>query len=262
MNIVEIKTKLVNLDLSKYPDFYNLKKPSDKSMWILYVIKEEGICKRLPAEIIANLIRDVMEFSITSQSIYKSFNPLLKSGLIHSFDINGEKHYEIMKLGKEHILSFTSNEMSNILYFKPGERFKSKRILSTKLFDECTGDLLLVDPYIDLKTLDLLRDIRSNVKLITKFDHLNQRRRDALIRDINEFCGEYPNFEIKEYSQTALHDRYIISDNLLIISGYSLKDLGKSESFIIFLEASENHDLYSMVKNNFLIKWDNSQSIT
>ncbi len=117
MNLEEIRIKLANLDLSKYPDFYDLKKPSDKALWILYVLKVEGISRRLSADFIANLIRDVMEISITSQSIYNSFNPLMKIGLIHKYEIDGEKYYEIMKPGKEHIMSLIKDDLLNILFF-------------------------------------------------------------------------------------------------------------------------------------------------
>ncbi len=262
MNLEEIRIKLANLDLSKYPDFYDLKKPSDKALWILYVLKVEGISRRLSADFIANLIRDVMEISITSQSIYNSFNPLMKIGLIHKYEIDGEKYYEIMKPGKEHIMSLIKDDLLNILYFQPGERFSSKRLLSTRILEECVGDICIVDPYIGIRTLDIIRGLSQNVRFITKISNIrNQNQQSAITREINDFKSEFPNYQFRSYRGTDLHDRYIIADNILIISGYSLKDLGKKESFAIFLEKDNNIDTVTSIKSVFETKWLNSTLI-
>ena len=83
----------------------------------------------------------------------------------------------------------------------------------------------------------------------------------SLKRDIDEFCLDYPNFEIRDYTKTDLHDRYIISDNYLVISGYSLKDLGKKESFAIFLDVDKNPDTVSSIIDSFHKKWKISVKI-
>lgn len=250
-----------NLDFTKYPDFYTLEKPSEKALWILFVAKEELDIKRLTAKQIADIIRDCMEISIDAKSIYNSFNPKIKNGLIHKYQINGENYYEIMKPGKDYVLNLVKNEILNIQYFKSGQRFTSKRILSESILDVCQGELKIVDPYIGIRTLDILRKHTQEVKFLTRLSNLRTNEANNVIREIKDFCSEFTNFQFKDYPNIDLHDRYIISDNYLIISGYSFKDLGKKESFALFIERSGNIDIIKLIENGFSVKWSISNPI-
>ena len=184
------------------------------------IAKNELKIKMMSAHQIALVIRDVLEISIYEQSVYNSFNPILKTGLIHRYEIDGIKYYEIMKPGKEYIISLSKDELLNILYFKPGERFTSKRLLSSRILDECIGDICIVDPYFGTRTLDIIKGLNQDVRFITKLSNeRNQNTQRTITREINDFINEFPNYQFKSYNGTDIHDRYIISDNLLILSG-------------------------------------------
>jgi len=262
MNERDIINEFKKIDTSRYPNFYTLKKPSDKAFWVLLLAKEELEIRKLTAEQIASIIRDVLEISITTQSIYNSFNRMLDSGYVHKYVENGVVSYEIMMPGKDYILDQVKKEILNIHYFKPNQKFSSKRILSVKILEECQGNLKIVDPYFGIRTLDILRNIPQNVLFLTKLSNLrNNSSIQNAKREIRDFCNEFPHFEFRDYPNYDLHDRYIISDNYFIISGYSFKDLGNKESFAVFFDRNNNMDLINAIETAFILKWNNSSII-
>ena len=104
MNEPDLVKKLSEQDTSDFPDFYLYKKPLEKGLWVLWVIKEKFGTKKLTSEQIAKIIRDVKELSIEAKSITNAFN---KAGdKIHTYKENEEPSFEIMKPGKDHLLSF------------------------------------------------------------------------------------------------------------------------------------------------------------
>ncbi|MCK4235023.1 hypothetical protein KAX75_11375, partial [candidate division WOR-3 bacterium] len=58
-----------------------------------------------------------------------------------------------------------------------------------------------------------------------------------------------------------LHDRYIITNNCLLIIGHGLKDIGKKESFIIQIDSTLAPDLIRTIAKVFDQRWSNSSSI-
>lgn len=62
---------------------------------------------------------------------------------------------------------------------------------------------------------------------LTTLNKLEKSIREQIIREIEEFKKENKNFEIKNYINHDIHDRYIISENSVIIPGHGIKDLGK-----------------------------------
>ena len=252
------KFEKVNFDA--YPDFYNYETPLDMGLWVLWVSKEELNIKKLNSEQIAFIIREIMEISINSKSIVRSFN---RAGeRIHTYKENDTVYYEIMKAGKDYLSSQEKKEYINLFYFEPDKRFTSKRILSKNILKNIEDDLSIVDPYCGIRTLDILTNIDDRkVRFLTNIENLRNKNKKRFLRELQDFKKEYPNIEFKNYLYTDIHDRYILSSNKLVLLGHSIKDLGRKESFSIILDKDTNKNIFEVLLENFNRRWKQSKPL-
>lgn len=252
-------------DISNFPDFFIYEKPLEQGLWILWVTKEKLGIKKLSAEEIAEVIRDVMEISVSGRSLNNSFtgSGKGKGKKVHIHHGDKEVSFEIMQPGKEHLLSKIKAETVNVFYFEPGKRFTSKKILSEKILENLGGEIKIVDPYCSERTLDILTRIKgSNIQFLTQIEKLIAKDRNKFLRELKDFNLEHKNVEFKDYPHSELHDRYIISNKSLIILGHSIKNLGEKESFAVILNKEENDSIYQAVLSNFDSRWKNSNNLS
>lgn len=253
----EISKKFAGIDTSDFPDFYDYKKPLKRSLWILWVTKEKLETKKLTAEQIASIIRDVKEISINAKSITQSFN---KAGnKIYTYKENEEVYFEIMKPGKDHLISHIKEGSIEVFYFESDKRYTSKRILSKNILHNLKGELRIVDPYCGERTLDILGNVKNRVvKFITRVENLREKDKKRFLRELKDFKSEHSEIEFKNYPHKDIHDRYIISSELLVILGHSIKDLGAKESFAIVLNKDTNKNIVETLIENFNKRWKQS----
>ena len=96
------------------------------------------------------------------------------------------------------------------------------------IYNQAKNTVYIVDNYIGIKTLRLLRGIRNGVSVIVFSDNLSGMHKS----DYNDFHTEFPNIPIsfKETGKTT-HDRFIIldfatNDEKIFHCGASSKDAG------------------------------------
>jgi hypothetical protein len=255
-----IAERFVEIDTSDFPDFYEWKKPLEMGLWVLWVAKEKLATKKLTAEHIASVIRDVKETSIDGNSITQAFH---RAGdKVHTYEENGETYYEIMRPGKERLISRASEGSVGILYFEPGERYTSKRLLSKKVLANLEGELSIVDPYCGQRTLDILKDIKGRrIRFLTRIENIKKKDRSRFLRDVRDLRSECPNVEFRSYPNTDIHDRYIISSKSLVILGHSIKDLGGKESLAIVLSKDSSKNVVEALTESFNRRWSQSSGL-
>lgn len=254
---MEISKKLAEIDTSDFPDFYNCKKPLERGLWVLWVAKEKLGTKKLSAEQIARIIRDVKEVSCKPISITRSFSKA--EDKIHTYKEGEEVYFEIMKLGKNHLISQVKEGSVEVFYFEPDKRYTSKRILSKNILNNLKGELRIVDPYCGERTLDILSNVKNRlVKLLTRVKNLKEKERNRFLRELQDFKSEHLEIEFRNYPHKDIHDRYIISSELLVILGHSIKDLGAKESFAIILNKDTNKNIVEALIENFNRRWKQS----
>jgi hypothetical protein len=241
-------------DTSDFPDFHNYKNPLEMGLWVLCVAKDKLGIKKLTAEQIASVIRDVKEISIDAKSVNYSFTPA--KGKVHIYHENGEVYFEIMKPGKDHVLSLIKQGSVEVFYFEPGQKYSTKRILSKGILEGLREKLQIVDPYCGERTLDILKEIKDKpIEFLTRVENLNQKERERFLRELQDFKPECPTIEFRNYPNTDIHDRYIISEDSLVILGHSLKDLGSKESFAIVLDKNSSKNIVEALVENFNRRW-------
>ena len=92
-----------------------------------------------------------------------------------------------------------------------GEKIEAD-LAYTTVYKSAKKSIYLIDNYIGLKTLELLRAAKDNVE-ITVFSE-NLKNKDMLTRSIlNDFKQDYPNIQLKiKNAGTMYHDRYLAID--------------------------------------------------
>lgn len=257
---IDVVDRFREIDVSDFPDFHALQTHLERGLWVLLVAKEKMGTRKLDAEQIASVIRDVKEISVHEKSIIYAFNRAKDK--IHIYHEDDVPCYEIMKPGKDYLLSLVREGSVELLYFEPGKHFTSKRILSKTILHNLEGELKIVDPYCNERTLDILKDVKDReVKVLTKIENIRQNRIRRFLREVEDFKLENRNIELRSYPHRDIHDRYIISSDFLAILGHSIKDLGSKESFCVLLNREANKNIVATLNESFDRRWDQSRTI-
>ena len=158
-------------------------------------------------------------YLLQNKDIYKSLN-----------DINYRLHNQETKL-LEH------DDKLNYIF----SRFDKKEqlFLTNQTFDSylnildilkyANKEIIIVDSYADVTFLDLIRNIKLNIILITK----NSNRLSNM--EIEKYNKQYNNLQV--IRDNSFHDRYFIIDRKEIyLCGSSINSLGDKTSMIIKLD--------------------------
>ncbi|MBU5669309.1 ORF6N domain-containing protein [Peptoniphilus sp. MSJ-1] len=128
----------------------------------------------------------------------------------------------------------------------------------TKIYKSAKKSIYVIDNYIGLKTLELLRAARDKTQIIVFSD--NVKNKDMLTKNIlDDFRKDYPNIDLKlKIAGKKYHDRYIAIDygtgnEAFYLCGASSKDAGNKVSTITKIEESSKdmyHGMFSKILNN------------
>ncbi|WP_071026847.1 ORF6N domain-containing protein [Peptoniphilus raoultii] len=128
----------------------------------------------------------------------------------------------------------------------------------TKIYKSAKKSIYVIDNYVGLKTLELLRAARDKTQIIVFSD--NVKNKDMLTKNIlDDFVKDYPNIDLKlKIAGKKYHDRYIAIDygtenEAFYLCGASSKDAGNKISSITKIEESSKdmyHDMFSKMLNN------------
>ncbi len=259
---IEMESKKLAMKIrnvkSELPDIHSLQSPLHKSLWALAAAKEAGEDRPLTSQRMRILL-EVFDVAITDSQIT---NALSRSGdKIIRKNRDGVRGYKIAFTGKTALMNTAGGEGIEVIYAEPGNRWKARRQLS-ELAGSLKGDLLAVDKYYGertLYTLETLANRKENVRFITSHTRENAQKLSALFGDL---MNAKPNLEVRLYSgKHDLHDRYILSDDALVLVGHGLKDLGASESFVVRLDTRVVGELMSLVRCSFEDRWSKSTPI-
>ena len=147
-----------------------------------------------------------------NKNIYQSLNNINNTLIEHSDKIN----YLFSKFDKkERLLSkgLTYDAYINIL----------------DIISNAEKEIIIIDSYADIKLLDLIRNVKCNIILVTR----NSDRLSNI--EIEKYNNQYNNLIVKR--DNSFHERYFILDRKEIyLSGASINNIGNKTSMIIKLE--------------------------
>lgn len=257
----EVVAGFKRVEKSDLPDFYSLSGVLDQGLWVLFVAKEKLDTKRLSIEQIIEVAREAMEVNIDRSSLLQAFRGA--GSMLHATSVGLLTYYEIMRPGKDRLTKAEQAGSVSVFYFEPGKKFSSKRTLSQSIIRELEGQIKAVDPYPGVRVLDIMKDVVDRpVEFLTRIENLKKDgEREAFLRELKDFESEHANIEFRTYPNEDIHDRYVISENRLVLLGHSIKDLGGKESFAIVLNAEASRNVTSALTEAFNRRWKVSKPI-
>lgn len=112
-----------------------------------------------------------------------------------------------------------------------------------------------------MRTLDTLDHFPAKVALRFLTARTNERVR-KVAGALRDFQKEHSNAEFRVTANPSeLHDRYILSDESLLVLGHGLKDIGGKESFMIQVNKDLVPDLLSEVRGRFDARWKSARPL-
>lgn len=148
-----------------------------------------------------------------------------------------------------------SSAEAPIFFIEAGTHHTASQTLDG-LVSDLSGELRIYDPYYGdrtLKHLELLKHC-GPIRFLTERKGGGQSA--TLATQFSDFLNEYPQFEFRKNSGSGVHDRFILSNEALIILGHGLVSLGgKKDSFIIRLPVDAMPDMTNQVRDRFDTLW-------
>jgi hypothetical protein len=167
----------------------------------------------------------------------------------------GETYYRIMTSGRRQVSHlFEAQSEINVSYIEGGKPRTARKMLSD-ILTTLSGDVRVCDPYYGLRTLDALEMIPTacSVKFLTA---QTTEKPIKLAGAITDFKRERSKTELRIYPDPkSLHDRYVLSSNLLLILGHGIKDIGNKESFVVSISSEYARDLLRSLEKTFEERW-------
>lgn len=191
-----------------------------------YVFTEQGVAMLasvLRTNVASSVSIDIMRaFVIMKRYISKT---LLEQTYINELVLKDSKRIDLLE---ETLSKF--KEKSNHLFFE-GQIYDAYSKIS-EIFRKAKKELIIVDGYADITTLDMIKKLSVNVIIITKQNELLTNI------DIKKYNNQYHNLTIK--FSDSFHDRYFIIDNNDIYHcGTSINHAGARTFSINMLEDKE-----------------------
>lgn len=157
-----------------------------------------------------------------------------------------------------HIIEdFTNPEIKKDFLFLNGKPVEAD-LAYQEIYAKAKETIFVIDNYIDLKTLVLLKSARKNVKITIFTDNKGKGLHQ---KEFDDFSKEYPNIALTlKMANGIFHDRYIILDfgtnnETIYHCGASSKDAGKKVSSVMTIADNEAYKplIENLLKNHDVV---------
>lgn len=125
------------------------------------------------------------------------------------------------------------------------------------------GDTLRIcDAYLGVETLPILRPIGGrNIRFLTAHLPSKKGASEELIQTVKKFSFEFKSTEFRQCTKAEFHDRYVLTEEELILLGHGLKDAGRKESFIVRLKRKAIGTMIDDLMQTFDEKWEKAEQL-
>ena len=209
---------------------------------LMTVLKGELAVKQ--SKTIIRLFKQMKDYLVESNNLL-SFDELLKTTNKNTNDIK-----EIKKKLEVVMDNFIDPSTYKHFAIYKGERIEAD-VVYQSIYGLAKHSIYVIDDYIDIKTLQLLKCCNSDIKVIIFSD--NKAKNGITKRFVEDFINDKKiNIVIKE--NKISHDRFIAVDldyeySYIFLCGSSSKDSGNKLTTIIELN---DKDQYKTIFNNLL----------
>ena len=214
----------VKNNMDKFPERYSFKLTKD--LWSKYLIANVSSKSRSNPRVFTEqgvyMLATILKGKKASQMTLQIMDAFVLMKKYISEELKNNKmliNHEERILKLEELFDKFSSKEKTIIY--EGKIYDSYSIL-IDIFNEANDEIIIIDNYSNKELFDILRNIDKKIIIISK-------NIDELL--VKKYKTQYENIEF--INKNPFHDRYIILDrNIVYSSGMSLKDLGKSYSYI------------------------------
>ena len=225
---------------------------------LMTVLKGELATKQSIALI--RLFKQMKDFILQRQNLISS-PELLQLSLQtaeNTKDIQEIKNNMVSKDELAHVIKdFTDPNIKRDYLFFNGETVEADITYST-IYSSAKKTIYIIDNYIGLKTLVLLKSANPNVQITIFSDNIGNRLHK---NEFSDFCKEYPGVHVSFIKTNGVyHDRYIIidfgtPDETIYHCGGSSKDAGAKVTSISQVEDKSNYQtmILTLLKNQTLV---------
>lgn len=234
-------------------------KVSTKSRYLPYAFTEQGIYMLMTvlkgekaivqSKALIRIFKKMKDYIIENNNYLVSYDDILKLSL--QTNENTKNIKEIRKEMKIINDKFNSSNRFKEILILNGRRVESDNIYS-EIYSMAKKSIYIIDDYINLKTLVLLKDIDSKVKITIFSDNVNNKLHRL---EYEDFIKDYPNINITfKVTNNIIHDRYIILDygkktERIFHCGTSSKDSGNR---ITSINEINDKEVYKNIIDNLL----------
>lgn len=233
------------MKISDTIDPHNLRSIKLKSFWALDKLEEVGN-DRFTAGAIATFLIEKYTIKTSRQAVEYA----LKSDKASTH--KNKNGYKLMEKGRSQLKELKSKE--EVVMIEAGKPFSAKNVMLKNIFSTLGDTIYISDPYLDTNTLDaVFKNVEQNtaVKIITK--NVISKPAGTLESHLKDLRNEGLKIEIGVYSNSDLHDRYIMDDKTFWLSGNSLNHLGDKESFIVKLGEDIRQSMIATFNNRWKV---------
>ena len=221
-------------------DIHSLEELHLKAYWALEKLTSDKK-DRFSSSDIANYLIEKVGISTSRQAIEYAMKKEKSA-------CNKNKHgYKLMHEGR----SLLQNR-SRVVFVDAGKPFATKNYTVKEIIGIDYKELAICDPYVDVNTLDIIyRNFLKNVPIRILTANVIDKPLGSFKRQLTDINKEGYKVEVRKYTNSPLHDRYIISDKHFWLSGNSLNYIGNKESFIVLL----GEDIRQSMVSTFNSRW-------
>jgi hypothetical protein len=236
------KTELEAIDVHSLPDVLSI------SLWVMEYLST-NFAQSFGASEIATYMVEELGISTSRQAVHLALTKAVSRKFCHKTKTG----FSIMKLGQEELLRQMQKE--KVVLIEPGKPFAAGMKVES-IFSTMKGLIKINDPYVDIKTLDVIYR-SANIGMPIRILTVQIKDEATFKREVQKLYHEGIDLEVRKTTGGTLHDRYFIDDNHFWLSGNSLNNLGGKESFIVVLGS----DIRNTINQTFDSRWQSAVSI-
>ncbi len=191
--------------------------------YLPYVFTEQGISmlsavlrSEIAVKVSVKIMRTFVElrhFMANNSLVLNRMNEIEAKQLLYQKDTD-EKFDKVFQYISEH------EEVKQKIFFE-GQIYDAFSLL-VELISKADKELVLIDNYVDVSTLNVLAKKKAGVKVVV----YTVKKTKLSKADVDNYNQQYPTLEVK-YTD-AFHDRFLLVDNAYAFHiGASIKDAGK-----------------------------------
>lgn len=242
---------------------------SPMSRSLPYVFTEQGIYMLMTvlkgklaiehSKIIIRLFK-VMKSYIQENALLLPFDELklIKQSVLSLTEKQNKTDEEIQKIYKSIDLineNFVQQKNIKDIVIYKGQKFEAD-VAYTDIYKNAQKTIFIIDDYVNIKTLNLLKQKKQNVKVIIFTE--NKHGKDGILTksEVTDFNNQFPTLNVKPNLDS--HDRFIIidyktSNEQVYHCGASSKDAGNK---ICSINKIENTSLLYPIIDKYLLQKD------